>query len=794
MNKIKLFLSLSIIFLILLSSSSGAEQVSYLMAQPVVLEKTPEVISDAAYQYLTNQNKELVKIWVFFTDKKVFTPAEYTEQAKDVVISERALKRRVKMGLDKVVFADLPVPGEYIEAVVQQGGEHRRTSRWLNAASFEIPLNNINAVKDLPFIAVIKPMVGFKREYEAEQKASPSPYEGTLGADALNYGSSFGQLDQINVPEVHNKGYSGQGVTLAVFDTGYRKSHEAFAAHFNKNRVLGEWDFIFNDGNTANEAVDATGQWNHGTGTWGVAGGYKDGKIYGPAYKAYFLLAKTEDTRAEYQGEEDNWVAALEWADSLGADVVTSSLSYGREEGIEWYTYEQMDGQTAIITLAANTADSLGIVVCNSIGNNGPSDSTLGAPADAFDILSVGAVTSMRTIANFSSRGPTSDDRIKPEVCAQGANTYWVNASTDYSYGTANGTSLSCPLVAGAACLLLEARPNFTPEMIRTALMETASRASTPDNTYGWGIIDVNAALDWGANFEADTLIGEAPLTVNFTDLSTLTTPTWYWNFGDGETSEVQNPTHEFLNPGTYNVSLTIQSSYGEITNEKRSYIVALADTLKGGHVEGRVDSTVEVALDVTNIVPLNRLVIPIEYSGALGLKYTGYDTVGYRTGGFGSISFPNFNATLKRFVIDMEAGSAEPISAGTGTVIVLKFKIETAITPGDSNLIVSDGYDTFTPVFYYNLGNYQPQLVYGSVTYSGCCIDYTGNVDCSFEEAPDISDITRLIDFLYISHNPLCCLEEADVDASGGDPDISDITRLIDFLYISHEPLPDCP
>ncbi|MDD3732531.1 MAG: S8 family serine peptidase, partial [candidate division Zixibacteria bacterium] len=387
MNKIKLFLSLSIIFLILLSSSSGAEQVSYLMAQPVVLEKTPEVISDAAYQYLTNQNKELVKIWVFFTDKKVFTPAEYTEQAKDVVISERALKRRVKMGLDKVVFADLPVPGEYIEAVVQQGGEHRRTSRWLNAASFEIPLNNINAVKDLPFIAVIKPMVGFKREYEAEQKASPSPYEGTLGADALNYGSSFGQLDQINVPEVHNKGYSGQGVTLAVFDTGYRKSHEAFAAHFNKNRVLGEWDFIFNDGNTANEAVDATGQWNHGTGTWGVAGGYKDGKIYGPAYKAYFLLAKTEDTRAEYQGEEDNWVAALEWADSLGADVVTSSLSYGREEGIEWYTYEQMDGQTAIITLAANTADSLGIVVCNSIGNNGPSDSTLGAPADAFDIL-----------------------------------------------------------------------------------------------------------------------------------------------------------------------------------------------------------------------------------------------------------------------------------------------------------------------------------------------------------------------------------------------------------------------
>ncbi|MBN1211387.1 MAG: S8 family serine peptidase, partial [candidate division Zixibacteria bacterium] len=709
----KLFLSLSIICFILVSSVFSAEQTPFLRNEPVVLEKPAQVITNAVYRYLNEQDKERVKIWVFFTDKKVYTADDFSRRAEGVVISERSLKRRAKVAMDKVVFADLPVVEEYIRAIVDLGARHRRSSKWLNAASFEIPLDMLDRVKELPFVNSIKPMVGYKLEYAAEQKTLPTVNEETLTPDALNYGSSLGQLEQINVPAVHAKGYTGKGVTLAVFDTGFRKSHEAFAMHYNKGRVLGEWDFIFEDGNTANEAEDVSEQWNHGTGTWGVSGGYKDGSIYGPAYQANFLLAKTEDTRAEYQGEEDNWVAALEWADAAGADVVTSSLSYS-----DWYVYLDFDGQTATTTLAANMADGMGIVVCNSMGNSGPASGTLGAPADAFDILSIGAVSVYGTIASFSSRGPTADGRTKPEVCAQGVNTYWVSAATDNSYGTASGTSLSCPLVAGAACLLIEARPDFTPELIRTALMETASRAATPDNNYGWGIIDVNAALDWGANFEGNVTIGDAPLAVDFTDLSTLSTPTWDWNFGDGGTSGDQNPSHEFTNPGMYNVSLTIETSYGTLTNEKRNYIIALADTLRGDEVEGPLNTTLDLPINLTNNVPLYRVQLPVEYDGVLGLKYMGYSLDGCRAADFDDFDYINYDANNKRFTLDIQAGAAEYLPAGSGPLIILRFKIESAGSAGESNDLSFDGYSDYEPRFYGDAIDYQPRLVFGSVIY----------------------------------------------------------------------------
>jgi len=785
----KWFLSLSIIFFILVSSVIAAERTPFLRDEPVVLEKSAQVITDAAYRYLSEQDKELVKIWVFFTDKKVFTAEDFSQRAGEVVISERSLKRRAKVKRDKVVFADLPVVEEYVRAVVDLGAEHRRSSKWLNAASFEIPLDKLDRVKELSFVASIKPMVGYKREYEAEQKILPPILQGTLSPDALNYGPSLDQLEQINVPEVHAKGYTGLGVTLAVFDTGFRKSHEAFLMHYSKGRVLGEWDFIFEDGNTANEPEDVSSQWNHGTGTWGVAGGNRSGSIYGPAYQSNFLLAKTEDTRAEYQGEEDNWVAALEWADSAGADVVTSSLSYS-----DWYVYSDFDGATATTTLAANLADGMGIVVCNSMGNSGPVSGSLGAPADAYDILSIGAVSVYGNIASFSSRGPTYDGRIKPEVCAQGVSTYWVSSATDYSYGTANGTSLSCPLVAGAACLLIEARPEFTPELIRTALMETASRAATPDNTYGWGIIDVNAALDWGINFEGDITIGEAPLAVDFTDLSTLSTPTWDWDFGDGDTSEDQNPAHEFIEPGMYDVSLTIETSYGVLTNEKRNYIIALADTLRGDEIEGPLNTTMDIPIYITNNVPLKRIQLPIEYDGVLGLKYMGYSLDGCRAADFDDFTYINYDANNKRFTLDIQAGSAENIPAGAGPLIILQFKIESAGATGESNDLSFDGYNDYEPRFYGDVVDYQPKLAFGSVTYSGCCVGFTGDADCSGEDTPDVSDIVRLIDYLYLSHDPLCCAEEADVDGSGGEPDIADITDLIDHLYLSHDALPACP
>jgi hypothetical protein len=194
--------------------------------------------------------------------------------------------------------------------------------------------------------------------------------------------------------------------------------------------------------------------------------------------------------------EEDNWVAALEFSDSVGADVITTSLGYLDFDGTaDDYTYADMDGQTTIISIAASTCDGLGIVMCNSMGNSGPWDGTLNAPADAFDILSVGNVTAEGVIAYSSSRGPTSDGRIKPEVCARGASTRCASAGADQTYTYASGTSLSTPLIAGAACLVIQARPEWTPAQVRHALKMTANNARQPNNTYGWGIINVMAAI-----------------------------------------------------------------------------------------------------------------------------------------------------------------------------------------------------------------------------------------------------------------------------------------------------------
>ena len=215
----------------------------------------------------------------------------------------------------------------------------------------------------------------------------------------LNYGSSLAQMEQVNVPVLHDLGYNGTGIIVAMFDTGYRKDHEAFALAFSESRVLAEYDFIFDDFETQNEdGIDAFNQHDHGTYTWSTLGGAMDNRLYGPAYGASFILAKTEDVRSETQVEEDNWVAAMEWADSIGADVVSSSLAYS-----DWYSYSDFDGETAVTTIAANTATSLGIVVCNAMANSGPGYGTLHAPADAFEILSCGAVDVNGVIASFSS-------------------------------------------------------------------------------------------------------------------------------------------------------------------------------------------------------------------------------------------------------------------------------------------------------------------------------------------------------------------------------------------------------
>jgi subtilisin family serine protease len=431
------------------------------------------------------------RVWVFFTDKQLFDDAAYDRALGDFAarLDAHAAARRAKaLGAARADFHDLDVPAVYVDALERSGASVVRVSRWLNAASVRASAPTLESIAGLPFVARLVPVGGGGSAPLVRSAAPESP---PAPRDVFDYGPSFGQLDEIDVTDLHAAGLSGAGVIVAMLDTGYDRTHPAFARAFAEGRVLAQWDFINDDGETMNEPGDSPSQHIHGTATWSILGGFDEGQLIGASWGASFLLAKTEDVTGETPIEEDNWVAAMEWADALGADVISSSLSY-----IDWYTYEDMDGDTAITTIGADVAASRGIVVCNSAGNQGTQDwYYIGAPADADMILAIGGTLPNGDLWDDSSHGPTYDGRIKPEVCARGEGTYcaWpVDAGGPYI--DAGGTSVACPLVAGSAALILQAHATWTVAQVRLALMLTADQAGTPDNDRGWGRIHAFAA------------------------------------------------------------------------------------------------------------------------------------------------------------------------------------------------------------------------------------------------------------------------------------------------------------
>jgi subtilisin family serine protease len=221
-------------------------------------------------------------------------------------------------------------------------------------------------------------------------------------------------------------------------------------------------------------------------------GAWDPGNLIGAAPYASFILAKTEDDRGETPVEEDNWVAGVEWAEWLGTDIITSSLSY-----LDWYSPAEFDGITAYASQAANRIYEMGVVICTSVGNEGPRPLTLGTPADAEGVLAIGAVDSTWSLVDFSSRGPTADGRIKPNVLAMGRHVTVARPYTYDEFSLGNGTSFSCPLAAGALALLIQAHPDWPSYEIYDAVENTATHAIYPDNAWGYGIVRLERALDY---------------------------------------------------------------------------------------------------------------------------------------------------------------------------------------------------------------------------------------------------------------------------------------------------------
>lgn len=436
-----------------------------------------------AYPFLDPASPSLVL--VSFTDKGA------KKYRAEELLSAQAIRRRLKVRSAQRVTdpADFPLNQSYVGEVSRHVLSVRHQLKWFNAVSAWATVAQIGEIERLPFVKAIDLIgrwkSGSRREKFVSPAAnlSPASRPGAVRQEfsaaaraAFDYGPSYASLRQINVPAVHAMGIYGQGVTICMFDEGVRVPDDPI---FDSVNIIGTRDFVDHKESVIPE--DPSAGW-HGQATFEIIGGFAPGFLIGPAFKANYLLARTENDSSETPVEEDNWAKGIEWADSIGVDVTSTSLVYLTfDPPYPSMTWQDMDGVTALITRAADRADSLGIVVVNAAGNFGrdSTHNTLWAPADGFNVLTVGAVDTLGNIMDFSSNGPTADGRIKPDVMAEGM----------------GGTSFACPHAAGVAALILCAHPGLTPAQVRAAMKNTASDALAPDNFHGWGIVNALGAI-----------------------------------------------------------------------------------------------------------------------------------------------------------------------------------------------------------------------------------------------------------------------------------------------------------
>jgi serine protease AprX len=435
--------------------------------------------------------EEKAAVWVFLADKGPLKRAEVEARLRELAgrLPAASLERRLRArGTRPFDTRDLPLYRPYVMKLADTGVEIRAFSKWLNAVSVTATVDQIEEMARLPFVESLRLVSGRRGGPEPVAACSAPPAAPASG----EYGESWRQLEQIQVLPLHAEGYTGAGIKVAVFDTGFWLEHEAF----DDINVIAEWDFINDDSVTANQAGDRDDQHCHGTMCLSVIGGHSVGSLIGPAYGAQYILAKTEDMAQEQPVEEDWWIEAAEWADSLGAQVISSSLCYN-----DWYTYEDMDGNTAPITIAADMAAANGIVVVNAAGNSGSSEwKYILAPADGDSVVTLGSVDSTGVRSYWSSQGPTYDGRIKPTVMAMGEATFIADPVGGTSaYRRGSGTSFATPLAAGAIALILEKNPLWTSAQVLDAVMNTASMAGSPDTLYGYGILAAHAASEYPA-------------------------------------------------------------------------------------------------------------------------------------------------------------------------------------------------------------------------------------------------------------------------------------------------------
>ena len=427
-----------------------------------------------------------------FTDKN---NSSFSIDKPQLFLSEKALQRRAKHGF-AVTDADMPVSAVYIDSLKKMGFDVMNCSRWFNSAILRSSPEEIEKLDGLSFIKhnrIIKNELeqvgiidtvliieGDKQKFALEYEKAPDYY----GMAAEQIGMLKGHL-------LHERGFRGQGIFIAVIDGGFYNVNElsGFDSLHISGRLKGFKNFTHDIGNPL-------GNNNHGTNVLSILAACIPDTLIGSAPEADYLLLRSEETEHEYLVEEDNWIAAAEYADSIGVDMISSSLGYSRfDDATQNHTHEELDGRTIRVSRAATMAAARGILVCISAGNSGIAGlKSITAPADADSIITVGAVNRQGTYANFSSCGPTADNRTKPELVAVGSRTAYQNSMGAVLRG--NGTSYSTPLLAGIIACFWQANPDKTNMQIIEAIKKSASHFDAPDHFYGYGIPDFGKLIE----------------------------------------------------------------------------------------------------------------------------------------------------------------------------------------------------------------------------------------------------------------------------------------------------------
>jgi serine protease AprX len=444
---------------------------------------------------------------VYFRDKGNQNPANF--RASDL-ISVKAQKRRDKAGIPYPVINDLPVNQEYIKQVISKGFTLHCTSKWLNTALFKtINQDDINLLLSLPFVSnakIVKRPVG------------KGLYPGKLDLQLTNNNDNppFNRpITMLNGQLLHNSGFNGDGILIAVLDGGFIKADQISSLENlrARNGIKGTYDMILRNKYVYNYHY-------HGTGVLSVLAGDIPEYIEGSAPGADYWLIRTEDTNSEFPVEEDYWAAGAEYADSLGADIISSSLGYYKfDDPVMNYKFSEMNGKSTFVSRAAEAAASKGILVVNSAGNERTNEwKRIIAPSDGDSVLAAGAVDGNNFISSFSSAGPSADGRVKPDNAAHGVSV--VLQIEPQTLVRANGTSFSCPVLSGMCACLMQAVPKALNMNIIDALHKNGDRYNKPDSLYGYGIPDMVNTLKMLQDYfvtkpDDKTSIGPNPFTEN---------------------------------------------------------------------------------------------------------------------------------------------------------------------------------------------------------------------------------------------------------------------------------------